>query len=40
MTIYIDPFWAGFTAGAFAVAALFIGLIIYCGVKSAKKKGK
>ena len=40
MTIYVNPFWAGFTAGAFAVVALFIGLIIYFGIKSNKQKGR
>ena len=39
MTIYIDLFWAGYTAGVFSAAALFVGLIIYCGIKNSKKKG-
>lgn len=39
MMIYIDPFWAGFALGVIGSVALSVGLIIYCGIKSSKKKG-
>lgn len=39
MVIYINPFWAGFTSGAIAAAALFLGLILYIGIKGNKQKG-
>lgn len=39
MTIYIDPFWAGFTLGALTVATLVITLVIYCCIRINKKKG-
>jgi hypothetical protein len=39
MTIYIDPFWAGVAVGAMGAAALFIGLIVYIGIKNKGKKG-
>lgn len=40
MTIYIDLYWAGVAVGALCTTALFIGLIIYFGIKSGKKKGE
>ena len=40
MTIYFDLFWTGFCFGVFGAAALFVGLIIYFGIASQKKKGK
>lgn len=39
MTIYIDPYWAGFTVGVLFSTAAFVGLIIYAGIRSKKKKG-
>lgn len=40
MTIYIDPYWAGVTVGVLGTTALFVGLIIYIGIKNGKKKGE
>ena len=39
MTIYIDPFWAGFTVGVLFSTMLFVGLIVYAGIRSRNKKG-
>ena len=39
MTIYINPFWAGFTLGAIAVVSLIVVLIIFCCIKINKQKG-
>ena len=39
MTIYIDPFWAGFTVGVLFSTAVFVGLLIFAGIRSRDKKG-
>ena len=40
MTIYIDPFWAGFTVGVLFSAIMFVGLLIYAGTRPKNKKGR